>query len=585
MTLWRILACSLFMTVLAMQPGAAQAGGYHMLLGTRLQSFDHPPMLEADGRTYVSLSVLQKLGLDRNASLRAADAPEGQEEQAALSSEPGQRFQLAEHQLELLPGDASRVLINGKPSAAGEVLSDGRELYLAASTFARLGLRLAYDPDQELPQLVGRVYRVKFEEGEESLTLASLTPMSLREELSPEKVKARNSAPEDARALKEGQAPAGRQPASGQPELTTLIVDGAYFGSTDSMDLAGELVNRVGFKNVEGSGRSYLYLRQPRRTGFSLAADRLVGFARIRLGNFFQLASYRQTSSGEISVNVQLGAPAEHKVQVMSNPDRLVMDFEDVRFEEASQNIAVGVGHVESIRVGAPEAGRVRVVLDLSQRLDYRVLSKDNGARLFVQLLPPSDLPGLKPKQQRSSRAIMLDAGHGGSDPGALGAVPGTGEAKNNLAICKLLEAELKAMGYTVMQTRSDDRFVSLGQRGDYANYTLPYVFVSIHCNAMDGRPDFEGAMTFHHTYAGPEARALAKSVQAAMIESTGAVDKGVREADFFVLRETVMPAILVETGFMSNKAECALLASDAYRRKLAHGIAVGIDNFVSRGF
>ncbi len=582
MTLGRTLLLSLCFWAALLQPGAAQAASYHMLLGTRLESFDHPPMLEAEGRRYVSLEVLGQLGLNHNASLKAGAGSED-DEVTRMVADDMQRFQLADHELQVSSGETLSVLVDGKPASAGETLDTGFGRYLAASTLSRLGLRLAYDPDQELPQLIGRVYKVNYDPRDESVTLASLTPMSLREELSPEKVKARNAAPEDARALKGSTAPAGRQPGGAQPELTTLIVDGAYFGSTDSMDLpGGGPVTRVGFKNVEGSGRSYLYLRQPRRTGFALASDSLVGFARIRFGNYFQLASYRQTSSGEISINVQLGAPAEHEVQVLSDPPRLVMDFEDVRFEEASQNIKVGVGHVESIRVGAPEPGRVRVVLDLSQRLDYRVLSKDNGARLFVQLLPPSDLPGLKPAQKRRGMAIMLDAGHGGSDPGAIGVISGSKEAANTLAISKMVEEQLEAMGYTVLQTRKDDRFVSLGQRGDYANYTLPYVFVSIHCNAMDNSPGHKGVMTFNYPFAGKEARALAASVQDAIISATGAEDKGVREADFFVLRETVMPAILIETGFMTNKQECELLASDAYRRKLAAGIARGIDAYVS---
>jgi N-acetylmuramoyl-L-alanine amidase len=253
-----------------------------------------------------------------------------------------------------------------------------------------------------------------------------------------------------------------------------------------------------------------------------------------------------------------------------------------VQYVDATQRVSINRGAARELRVGTPQDGTLRVVLELTQQRDYRVLSKDGGARYFVQLLPPAGQRGtpLTP-QQRSGRVIMLDAGHGGSDPGAPGVVSGVNEKTLTLSMSRLVQRELEGLGYKVLQTRTDDSFVSLGQRGDYANSALPYIFVSIHCNSISN-PDYTGAMTFLHDYAGPESARLAETVHGRLLEATGAADKGVRRADFFVLRETVMPAILVETGFLTNRGECTQLASPQYQAKVAHGIAAGIDRYMS---
>jgi N-acetylmuramoyl-L-alanine amidase len=563
---------------------AAAARQYFLLLGNRSVAFDHAPLVQVDGRTYITAAVFEQLGLAAGAppgGTAVSEAePQGSGEQ--MSAVPRLKYTLAGMEVGVSPADKDfSVTVNGKPVAAAELTESMGQRYLSADQFARVGLELSYDAQAELPQLVGRIYKTEFKGDPPSLSLSCLTPLEIR---ALPKVDDSDRPPEDARSMAKNYGAGGsRQPSEGGVETNTFVIEGGHFKDTASVEPKSGAMTRIGFKNHDGLGRAYIYTRQPKRTGFTINSDTRSGFARISFGNFFQLASYRQTSSGEISINVQLGAPAKHSEQLMDNPPRLVLDFEGVRFEEASQTIKVGVGSVQNIRVGSPTAGNVRVVVDLAERLDYRVMSKDSGAKLYVQFLPRAAAPSRQPgKAARSGRAIMLDAGHGGSDPGAEGVVKGTNEKTNTLRISRMVQRELEAMGYTVIQTRADDRFLSLGQRGDYANTLLPYAFVSIHCNAMPGSADYQGAMTFHHLYAGAAAKRLAASVQTALIAETGAVDKGVREADFFVLRETIMPAILIECGFMTNREECTRLSDQAYQAKLARGIALGIDNFVA---
>lgn len=175
-------------------------------------------------------------------------------------------------------------------------------------------------------------------------------------------------------------------------------------------------------------------------------------------------------------------------------------------------------------------------------------------------------------------RTVILDAGHGGNDPGAT--VDGVYEKDINLAIALLVKEQLDASGeITVMLTRSDDIFVSLTDRAAYANERDADLFISIHANALEDNDSFSGIYTFWH----PQKRSdqkLAKTIQVAASEASGGIDRGVRSEDFVVLRETDMPAVLVEIGFMTCPDELALLTDAGYQVKLARGIAQGILNY-----
>jgi N-acetylmuramoyl-L-alanine amidase len=292
--------------------------------------------------------------------------------------------------------------------------------------------------------------------------------------------------------------------------------------------------------------------------------------------------SYNKSSSGEISLNVQLGATCKVHDEFVDSPPRLVIDFPGAVFDDASQTLKVNQGRVTNIRVGSPEPGTVRVVIDLIERVDYRILANDGGARYYIQLLPPASRTA-PAGQQRLGRTIMIDAGHGGSDPGASGVIPGVAETALNLQIANGVADELRKLGYSTLMTRKSDRFVSLGARTDYANEVLPYLFVSVHCNSIESA-DFQGVMTFHHPSSETSTR-LAELIHAEVLKTTGAVDKGVRTANFFVLRETVMPSVLVECGFLTNPAECRKLIDPKYQRLVAQGIARGVDRYVTGGF
>ncbi len=169
---------------------------------------------------------------------------------------------------------------------------------------------------------------------------------------------------------------------------------------------------------------------------------------------------------------------------------------------------------------------------------------------------------------------IVLDAGHGGHDPGGI-----TGqrypEKVAALDIAQRVQTRLRASGHRVIMTRSSDTFIELSHRVAISNRSPGQsVFVSIHFNASPNR-DASGIETYF--YSSQSAR-LAEAVHKRVVAATGSEDRGVRTARFYVLRYNRRPAILVELGFLTNAAEGArIFKSSKYRQSLATAVADGI--------
>lgn len=168
---------------------------------------------------------------------------------------------------------------------------------------------------------------------------------------------------------------------------------------------------------------------------------------------------------------------------------------------------------------------------------------------------------------------ICIDPGHGGRDPGALGP-SGTKEKDIALLVALRLKQLLKDRD-SIILTRSGDEYVSLGERCRIANTGKADLFVSIHCNSAEVSTA-NGVETFHH----PTSRKgieLARYIQPKLVAHTGLRDRTVKYANYQVLRDTVMPAVLVELAFINNPTEEVLLNDRVFRAKCAVAIASGI--------
>ncbi|MCR8843065.1 N-acetylmuramoyl-L-alanine amidase [Paenibacillus sp. SC116] len=166
---------------------------------------------------------------------------------------------------------------------------------------------------------------------------------------------------------------------------------------------------------------------------------------------------------------------------------------------------------------------------------------------------------------------IVIDAGHGPNTPGKRAPDDSMREYHFNSAVARYAIEMLKEYECQTLVTHEDGRDVPLSERTRKANDWKANVYVSIHANAAGSTwSNAEGVETFVYTTATGTAVTLANVVQKKLVVASGLRDRGVKRGDFHVLRETKMPAILIEFGFMDNKRELALLKTDGYRRKCA---------------
>ena len=171
-------------------------------------------------------------------------------------------------------------------------------------------------------------------------------------------------------------------------------------------------------------------------------------------------------------------------------------------------------------------------------------------------------------------RTVVIDAGHGGHDVG--GQWGRVYEKHLALDTSVRLEKHLKRMGYRTVMTRRGDYFLTLPQRCQIANRYRNAIFVSVHYN-YTWKQDVSGLETF---YFNSEGQKIANHVQNRMIRYTRSVDRNEKFSRFYVIRNTKMPSILVEGGFVSNEAERKRMKSARFREALARAIADGIQRY-----
>lgn len=270
-------------------------------------------------------------------------------------------------------------------------------------------------------------------------------------------------------------------------------------------------------------------------------------------------------------------------------------------------------GALREVRIGRPDGGTTRLVLEFQPgtRLNPRELRLVGVApdrwRMELPGLPPRTLPSLGegdveraapppsqalrpsrrplsaeglPQVPRGRWRVVIDPGHGGPDPGAVG-IDGLRETDVVLDVSLQVAQLLQARGVQVLLTRTSEVDVDLPPRVALANSSGADVFVSLHANALSmDRPDVNGIETFY--FEGGRSLSLARAIQEQLMEvSPGTPDRGARPGRFFVIRRTVMPSALAEMGFVTGEIDAPRLADPNHRRRLAQAVATAILSYL----
>lgn len=344
-----------------------------------------------------------------------------------------------------------------------------------------------------------------------------------------------------------------------------------------------------------------------------------------------------------------------------NKPHRMFIDLDGTRLApDLAARVSVKDGILSGVRAGQNDVKTARVVLDFQRLNKYHLFTLENPFRIVIDVFAEQRAAGAAPvkktkwpkmpdanhkpttKDKQVAKdvlaqlgmtigTIMIDAGHGGKDPGALDYVYykdkrgrkkrriRTMEKDVTLSLARILGAKLQSRGFRVLYTRTGDTKVQLEDRAMAANIKKADLFISLHCNA-NRRSSVRGFETYYlgkarndivlrlaakendvdpmrisdtqkivmdlvHSFKIRESKVLAQHVQKNCVTTLkrkykGVRDHGARSAPFFVLIGARMPAILVETGYITNPTEVQWLRSKDYQNRVADGIVKGVEAY-----
>ncbi len=219
------------------------------------------------------------------------------------------------------------------------------------------------------------------------------------------------------------------------------------------------------------------------------------------------------------------------------------------------------------------------LALQLRRSSLFPVLPSSGSPGSSTSVPPATNVPPLSlPRIPNGKIVVVIDPGHGGPDPGAVG-IDGLQEKEIVMDIGRQVAAALEQQGIQAVLTRTtNDVDVDLEPRVSLAERINATLFVSIHANSINlSRPDISGLETYYYQ----SGAGLARSIHNSVLQGTGIQDRGVRTARFYVLRKTSMPSVLVEVGFVTGRDDASKLSTAAYRKQMADSITRGILQYI----
>lgn len=266
--------------------------------------------------------------------------------------------------------------------------------------------------------------------------------------------------------------------------------------------------------------------------------------------------------------------------------------------QDVTQRIRIGMGPTnlrESPTVDSPVVTTVNEVTEfvVNEELnDWYGIDLPDGTRAYVAswLAETVDASPADPAQvsddastshyatNLAEATIVIDAGHGGHDPGAV-ARTGFTEAEVALNTALLLAQRLERTGANVILTRDDDTFISLNDRVYYAHRAQADAYISIHYDAMEVPNTMSGTTTYYYS---ETERALADSINQSLTQHGPLKNNGVRHGDFFVLRNNGQASVLLELGYLDNDHDITVVNTESYQRTIADAIYQGLTGYFS---
>ena len=312
-----------------------------------------------------------------------------------------------------------------------------------------------------------------------------------------------------------------------------------------------------------------------------------------------------------IAVTIQASMPVPRNAYTITqingaNPKTLVefngfsMGF-DAGNSTMERLVAPGRANVKGVRAAQGDffPDKTRIVIDYKSTMDATIQKVPDPTIFALVLTPPTQIPVVIPdvvfdppsptdqaqppvqtgivtpfSKPLQGMTIVIDAGHGGYDTGA----PGRKSLEKNytLDIARRLQRYLGERGANALLTRSNDTYITLQGRVDFAQSRRADLFISIHMNSSDSSAS-NGTETFYYT---PQSLPLAREIHREFVSATQRASRGVSRARFYVIRKTTMPSVLLECAFVSNPTEENIALTTDWRERVAQGITRGVVNY-----
>ncbi len=289
------------------------------------------------------------------------------------------------------------------------------------------------------------------------------------------------------------------------------------------------------------------------------------------------------SESDSVNILISMTKQVEPTVRHFSNPVRIIVDIPQALYK-GELNYDVGLGSVNAIRASQFSMDPIssRIVVDLAKDVEYSTSVSDDKKMMRLIISnnePPKPKAKVKSKKLKAlaGKIIVVDPGHGGSDPGTFGYSGSSVKEKElNLSTAYKLAKLLSEAGAIVLMTREDDNEMPLANRVDFSINNRAALAISMHYNSID-KPAIAGTETYYYN---DNSKLPGGIIHKHLVSGLNRADRGLSKVKYFVLYKNYLPAVLVEPLYLSNAEEESLGVNEEYQQKVAASIFKGIKEY-----